>query len=217
MAAQFKKLYGRRPRTVLDVGTGSGHFVYACRQLGMKADGIELSGPSIDFCRKNFKIELKPVDFTRQWRNFLDADIVTFWGGIEHVPDPTIFLKTAHKVLGKKEGFVIAEVPRWDSISTAMQSLFPESVVRHLDPLGHAHIFTDTSLVTVFKRSGIAPVAAWYFGMDAYEKIIQMSHLLRNENLIKRLNKKINFLQDTFDKNHLSDMLVLAGRPLRYE
>lgn len=40
---QYENKYGKKPTSILDIGAGSGHFVYACRQLGIKADGIEIS------------------------------------------------------------------------------------------------------------------------------------------------------------------------------
>lgn len=213
MIKQFKSLYGRYPRYVLDVGAGGGHFVHACRKLGIKAEGVELSGPSIDFCKRSFGIELKAIDFINKWRDFADADVVTFWGVIEHTTVPTELLHTAHKILSRRDGLVVADVPRWNSLSTAIQCAFPESIVRHLDPLGHINCFTDESLSRVFEICGFAPVSAWYFGMDAYELLMQLSYNLREKCIMSKLKAYVNELQNGIDKEKISDEIVMTGRP----
>ena len=214
MIEQFKALYGRKPRTVLDVGAGAGHFVHTLRRLGINAMGIELNKSCIDFCKSNFGIKLETIDFVKHWKAFSDIDIITFWGVIEHVTKPVAMLQAAHNVLSKRQGLIVTEVPRCDSLSTTVQGLFSNNVVRHLDPLGHINVFTDNSLATSFEISGFAPVAAWYFGMDAYELTMQLFHSLKNKRILNVLKKSINCLQETIDHGQLSDTIVLAGKPI---
>lgn len=213
LCQEFCALYGRRPTSILDVGAGGGHFVYACQQLGTKARGIELSMASREFSKRNFNLDLDPIDFTKEWERFSDAEVVTFWGIIEHVADPIGLLQAAYKLLAGKESLVVASVPRWDSVSTGVQKLFPDSVARHLDPLGHIQCFTDSSFATAFEVSGFAPVAAWYFGLDAYELATQLAHALQDARVMDVVGKHVPFLQSILDRGRLSDSLVLAGKP----
>lgn len=213
MIDRFNALYKRMPRAVTDVGAGAGHFVHACKELGLKAYGVELSNSCIDFCKNNFDINLEPVDFTKGWNAFSDTDIITFWGVIEHLPRPLDLLRAAHKLLSGKDGIIIVEVPRWDSLSTAIQCLSPDRIIRHLDPLGHINIFTDSSLLTAFEISGFTPVAAWYFGMDGYELTTQLSYLLGDKRIMKELKKHTASMQHKIDQSRLSDTIVLAGKP----
>lgn len=210
---QFKLVYGREPASILDIGAGGGHFVYAARQLGLEAQGIEVSEVSREFCRKNFGFELEAVDFSQEWNRFSDFDIITFWGLIEHVPDPLSLLKSAYKALYGRETLVVTSAPHWDSFSTAVQSLFSNSVVRHLDPVGHLHIFTNGSLATAFEITGFAPVGAWYFGMDVYELFTQLA-MLAKEKATRVGAEVISALQSAIDRGRLSDSMVLTGRPL---
>ncbi len=210
---QFKRVYGREPKSILDVGTGSGHFVHLCRERGLKADGVELSKTGIEFCKNNFNIELFNVDFISEWSKFRDYDIICFWGVLEHVPYPCELLSAASMALSGKEGLVIAEVPRWDSISTAVQEVFSDSITRHLDPLGHISCFTDTSLATLFRDSGFDITAAWYFGMDAYEWSIQLSNLFGKNKVNKKMKELMPIFQQTLDKAKLSDEVVIVGKP----
>lgn len=209
----FRRLYGRDPRSILDVGAGSGHFVYACRQSGIHADGIELSEVGRAFCKDVFGFELLKTDFTQKWGKYRDYDVITFWGVIEHTPYPLEMLAAAAKILAGGEGLVVAEVPRWNCLGTAIQSRFKDSVVRHLEPLGHINCFTDSSLATSFRKTGFDIVAAWYFGMDAYELVMQLSYASDDPKVIQTLGPVIPALQQRLDLGMLSDEIVLAGKP----
>ena len=233
---QYKHVFGRQPKSILDVGAGSGHFIKACRDLGLKADGIELSETGRKFSKDFFNIELKSADFIKEWKKFTGYDIVTFWGVVEHVWQPTKLLSSARQALSEKNGLVIAAVPHWNSFSTAVQGIFSKSIVRHLDPSSHVSCFTDASIATAFVKAGLDISAAWYFGMDAYEFITQSSYFLRNKQsfstnkhsfstnkqsfssnkaLIEFLRPSVNRLQYSIDCAMLSDEIALAGKVTR--
>ncbi|MFC1866760.1 class I SAM-dependent methyltransferase [Thermodesulfobacteriota bacterium] len=208
---QYERIYGRPPRSIMDVGAGSGHFVYACQKLGVHCEGIEISESGRAFCKDNFNIELFDVDFLREAQRF-NCDIVSFFGLIEHVSSPIDMLKSSISALNK-EGMVIADVPRWDSFSTAVHCAFPDSVIRHLDPMDHIQCFSDSSLATAFNLSGYDIVAAWYFGMDAYELATQLSYISGDNNVLESLKEKIPLFQKTLDLAKLSDFTVFVGVP----
>lgn len=210
---QFERIYGRKPKSILDVGGGSGHFVYACRNLGIMADGIEISENGRRFCKKNFGFELINKDFREEWKAFTNYEVITFLGVIEHVPYPLEMLKAASMTLVGKEGLIAVEVPRWNCFSTAIQTEFFHSIVRHLDPLGHINSFTDSSLATAFEICKFEIVAAWYFGMDTYELVTQLSYLLNNNKVIRDIGKCIPAFQNAIDLAKLSDEMVFVGKP----
>lgn len=208
---QYKHNFGKEPTSILDVGAGSGHFVKACRMLGYKSDGLELSALGIEFCKKVFNITLFENDFIADYNRFTGYDIITFWGVIEHTITPLKMLSTAYKAFASKEGFLVASVPRWESMSTCIQKQFPNSINRHLDPLGHLHIFSDSSIALSFVKCGFCPTNAWYFGMDFYEMLIQLA-LQGNDIYLLENNKRIIAqMQTSYDQALLSDEIVLAG------
>lgn len=210
---QYEKVYGRKPVSILDVGAGGGHFVKACRDLGIKADGLELSESSRKFCKEVFNVELIKADFLRENNKFgVDYEIITFWGLIEHVKEPLKMLKTASKMLDNNKGLVVAAVPRWDCFGTTVQEAFKDTIIRHLSPLTHIHCFTDLSLATAFEESEFEIVAAWYLGMDAYELIIQLSNHLNDRKVIEELGGYIPKFQKQFDLSRLSDEMVFVGK-----
>lgn len=212
MIEQFKDLYGRKPKSVLDIGAGMGHFVHACKSLGVEAYGVEPSRISRAYCPKEWNIKLVKSD----WEAFGKVDIITFWGVLEHVPDPVEFLLRAKQLLCGRDTLVIAEVPRWRSLSTFVQRQGPNSIIRHLDPLGHIQFFTDKSLKRAFEDRGLMPVAMWYFGMDVYELVMQLAYYLRKPRIIQVLGRFISVLQSVVDRVRLSDEIVLAAQPMDY-
>lgn len=211
LISQYQRLYGQKPCKIIDVGAGSGHFVKACRDLGIFTVGIEISATGRMFCKKVFDIDLIDCDFMEYRNDFKEYDIVTFWGVIEHVTNPNGMLSSACKVLSRR-GLVVAETPRWDCLSTYVQKTFPNSIVRHLDPLGHVQLFTDSSLATAFNESGLDIVAAWYFGMDVYELVMQLSNLFKDSQVIHELGVYISGLQEILDLARLSDEMVFVGK-----
>ncbi len=208
---QYIRINGKHPNSILDVGTGSGHFVEACNRLGLNAEGIEISKTGINFARDNFGIELLELDFTIDWEKLDKYDIVTCWGIIEHTIHPVIILKTANNVLNDK-GIVTAGVPRWNSFGSKIQTMFPSTIIRHLDPLGHINCFTDSSLATALVNAGFNLQAAWYYGMDVYELLYQLALLFEDDDFIEKSKIIIAGAQDSIDSGLLSDSMVFLGQ-----
>ena len=206
----YKRIFGRTPSTLLDVGAGSGHMAAAAKRLGLDVDAMEVSKSGRAFSRDVFGIDLMPDNFLSSSLGKKSYDLITFWGVIEHVPYPLEMLNKARKHLTLEGGMVIAEVPRWHSLSSAIQTLHPDTVVRHLVPSEHLHIFSDSSIATSFLMSGLGPVAAWYYGMDVYETITQLSNNYKRETTTG-LNNYIEHLQPLIDVHRFADFIALAG------
>ena len=216
MIQVYQKQYGRKPKRVVDVGAGGGHFVEACRREGIEAVGVELSNDSQAFAKKTWGIELDGRDFTEIYNEYKGFDVVTFWGLLEHTPNPVQIAACARKVVEASDGgMVIAKLPRWNSLSAAAQRLNPETIIRHLDPAGHIMLFTDASAAELYFRSGLQPSAAWYFGMDAYETFMQLSNNTGYYEAFLNSGKFQMELQQFIDENRFSDNIAVAGIPNR--
>jgi SAM-dependent methyltransferase len=208
LAAYRRQRGGRAPATGLDVGAGGGHFVAAAREAGVAADGFELSQSSREFAADFFGIELRAVDFLTAGAH---ADLITFWGLLEYVPEPRRFLEAARAAL-PADGMLIVEVPRFDCLGTAVQAQFPDTVARHLDPTSHVNCFSDVSLAVALAETGFRPVEAWYFGMDAYELAVQLALHLGDE-LLPALAGALLPLQEGLDAARYCDDIVVAALP----
>ncbi|OGZ95137.1 MAG: hypothetical protein A3I44_03550 [Candidatus Sungbacteria bacterium RIFCSPLOWO2_02_FULL_51_17] len=206
----FEKAYGRKPKKIVDVGAGGGQFVYAARLLGLEADGVEPNEPSRNYCKEAFGIDLIPDDFLDFAKKAKGYDMVTAWAVLEHIPNFMEILAAARTML-PSEGMMVAEVPRWHSLDTAIQTRYADAVNRHLFPLSHIQIFSDNALAEAFCRNDLLPSAAWYFGMDTYELTMQLSRLTDDEKIITGTGKDLLGFQQTLDQGMLSDTMVFAG------
>lgn len=212
----YEKQYGKKPERILDVGSGAGHFVEACRRAGMKADGVELSESSRDFAKEIWGFEMDSRDFIEAAVDYEGYDIVTFWGLLEHTPNPGRILDAAYQVVSKSEngGMVISKLPRWDSLSSAAQRLNPETIIRHIDPMGHIMLFTDASAAELYYLHQFKPVAAWYYGMDVYETLMQIGNSTGDYKALVNTGEMQMELQQFVDEARFSDGLTIVGVPL---
>ncbi len=211
----YKKQYGVYPKRILDVGSGAGHFVEACRRDGIEAHGIELSESSREFAKEIWGFEMDGRDFTQVTKDYEGYDLVTFWGLLEHTPNPSKILQAAYDIVSKSEngGMVISKLPRWLSLSSAAQRLNPETIIRHIDPMGHIMLFTDASAAELYVRNNFAPVAAWYYGMDVYETLMQVGNHTDDYNALERTGQMQVDLQQFVDESRFSDGLTIVGIP----
>ena len=210
VVATYEARWGRKPQGLVDVGAGGGHFVAGCHEKGFHARGFEINGPARRFARKAFNVQLYEHDF-RETENLAGVEIVTLWGLLEYVDRPQTFLEAAARVMGP-ESLLVIEVPRIDCLSTAAQSLEDAFVARHLDPGSHLNLFSDASLMTLIHSCGFTPVAAWYFGMDAYELLTQLAHKTGSD-LPAQLAEAIPRLQSWLDHGRLCDDIIIAAIP----
>lgn len=210
---EYRRHFERTPTSFLDVGAGGGHFVQACHDRELGADGYEISQSSRDFASRTFGINLFSEGFLTGPRTPGLVDIITFWGLLEYVPSPAEFVLAARERLSPENGMLVVEVPRIDSLSTAIQKVFPHQVVRHLDPASHINVFSDTALIELLVRCGFRPIGAWYFGMDIYEFLCQVSVASGSEEFFSHADTFLPSLQAMTDRAQLCDDIVVAAVP----
>jgi len=209
---QYKNQYGEVPESILDIGSGAGHFVQAAREYGLAADGIEISESSRTDCKKLFGFDLINTNFYESDLDLTQYDLITFWGVLGLIYSPTDMLSKAFDCLRHSEkGMLIASVPKWNSFGTSVQNIHTDTIIRHMNVLGHIHIYSESSLATAFVNAGFSPCGAWYYGMDIYEFLMQLSYLSNIPSLPEKTAQYINPLQMTIDHAGLSDEIALAG------
>jgi len=209
--AAYESALAGSPSTMIDVGAGGGHMVRGFQEAGLSAAGYELSSASRAFAAEHLRIDLLDADFLTSSGD--PVDLVTMWGLLEYTADPAPFIAVARERLGSG-GMLVVEVPRFDSLGTAVQGIPGAVVARHLDPTSHLNCFSDESLATVLLAGGFRPVAAWYFGMDAYELLVQLALRIDDEGTLAALARPILDLQQTLDGALLCDDIVVAAVPL---
>jgi SAM-dependent methyltransferase len=140
--------------SILDVGCGFGHMLEAARDVGIEAEGFEISGQCADRCSDlGFTVhvgELEKVE--RQY------EAVTLLDVAEHVPNP---LRT-FRVCRELAQTIYIHTPRvsaWDHLFLALVRLAPTRSLAHRWlksrlSVAHLQLWSDRSLRVALSRSG---------------------------------------------------------------
>ena len=152
---------------LLDIGAGLGQFQRLAQQQGIKACGIEPSGPRRRYAAETFGLQLHGETIeTSFWQdNYRDFfDVITLWDVIEHVNFPRETLELALNLL-KPGGLLLLDTPSRDTfpyrlsqaayrISGGKLSLFLPSFYSAA-PYGHKQIFTPAQLNALLAELGL--------------------------------------------------------------
>ena len=204
----YKEQFGKEPRSILDFGAGSGHFLFACKKMGMKVAGIELDKDYVNWCKEQFHIELCQDIGDLHGEKF---DVVCSFNVIEHTYEPNEFVRE-YKAVMHERSLAVIETPRAESLTTRLQSVFPDEPRGMLIPYEHNHLFTDASLATLLFQNGLAINSIWYFGQDVSELILRIGHELNSDTTVI-FNKLYESLQRAIDLSHCSDLMLVAAIP----
>jgi 2-polyprenyl-3-methyl-5-hydroxy-6-metoxy-1,4-benzoquinol methylase len=104
---------------LLDIGCGSGFFLYAARKSGFSVEGLDISDANLNLIKKSFGIEvsISPVEAMDYPEG--QFDIITMWHSLEHNPDPAGIIRKCMKWL-KQDGTLVIEVPNHNCIDAKM-------------------------------------------------------------------------------------------------
>ncbi len=105
----FSDIY-RDARTCMDIGAGSGEFLYLAQATGIKARGVEPSVDYSEYCRDDLGLEVRTgrlEDFDFSAERF---DLIRLSHVLEHLPQPVETLKRLRDMLAEN-GVLYVEVP----------------------------------------------------------------------------------------------------------
>ena len=209
---KFIKKY-TKGKNWLDIGSGDGTAVAIAKLAGFRSSGIEMSKTAREFAKKYHKVELQDktlenfvIENTKKW------NVVSFFGVLEHVPNPTQMVRLANNLLAK-DGIIALELPNYNSLSTYVQKLskIPD---RHLIPYAHIMMYTIKSAQYILEKNGFKPIAVWFYGMDMIEFFKHISRKDKDfakSELSDLLIKKLNALQGIFDEDGMGDQFLILG------
>ncbi len=151
-------------KLLLDIGSGSGQFLYFNRYAFERCIGIEITKECIDFTRNILGLEVE------QNVDQLGAQVIsvaTFWHSLEHIPVPEISKILSFINKNADEGTrIIISVPN----SSSLQYRLFGTGYAYYDPMAHIHQFTMGSLILMMKNYGFekerefSSPAYYYFG-----------------------------------------------------
>jgi len=205
----FEVSYGKllpedKGAAILDVGCGTGHFLYYLKKKGYKNFlGIDISPQQIEFCKENISEKVKlanGLEFLKDKNRIYD--VVAAHDLLEHMPKEKIlfFVDVVYNSL-KKEGIFIVRVPNMSN---------PFSLDSRHSDFTHEIGFTAKSLYQVLWSGGFRDIRI------LPPKIISV-HSFRNfvrRILVNILHKFIRFLyyiQDFTMPQNLDKNLVAVS------
>jgi Methyltransferase domain len=163
---------------VADLGAGSGYFVAALRELGLAAEGYEVSAAQVALAEAYLgqgAVRRHALADTLSLAAELRAPIVSMIGVLEHVMEPRPLLRT---LCGNAHvHYLYISVPLF-SPCVFFELAFPGVFQRHLAG-GHTHLFTERSIDWMCGEFGLQRSAEWWFGADAMDLFRAVSVELR--------------------------------------
>ena len=210
-------------RTILDVGCGSGYFVYAALEAGFDASGLDVSATMVDYGNAQLK-QLRgcePLQYKEENAFFsavetTSAEVISAVGVIEHLREPDRFFESFAK---SEASYLFYSVPMF-SFSTLLENVSKTVFPRQLSG-GHTHLFTESSIKKMHDILGAKSVSEWRFGTDMMDLFRHLSILLQKNGGSERVTaelyslfgKSVDKLQAVLDESHAcSEIHVLAKK-----
>jgi SAM-dependent methyltransferase len=204
-----KNLTGLKKGSLLDIGSGTGHFASAMKKAGWKVKGIEINEKARNFSASTFGLEiigpekisgLKPESF----------DCVTMWHVLEHFHDPLKYISDIMPKL-RPRGLCLIALPNCSSYDANHYRQFwaAYDVPRHLwhfNPFTFAHFSGKTGM----KVEKIMTLPPDVFYISLLSEKYKGSSLPIIRGIIKAIC--FSFLS-AFNRNRSSSVIYILRKP----
>jgi len=196
------------PIKVLDIGCGTGDFLYACSRKGFKVSGIEPNKNAKKLANDKlpnliFKNSVFDLDAD------LKYDVITMWHVLEHVPNLNQYILKLKSLL-KKDGVLIIAVPNFKSYDAKYYKEFwaAYDVPRHL---WH---FSKKAISDLFGSVDIKVKQILPMRLDSfYVSLLSEKYKIGRTNFIKPflIGLRSNFY-GMFTKEYSSQIYILKNK-----
>ncbi len=159
-------------KTILDIGSGTGDFLVACKNNGWDIHGIEPNNKAKTIALKKIRISSNNIsnviknnigDLLCDLNDIQKYDVITMWHVLEHVPNLSEYILSLKKLL-KPNGSLIIAVPNYKSYDAQYYGKFwaAYDVPRHL---WH---FSQKSIQLLFSKHDFQIVKTLPMIFDSY-------------------------------------------------
>lgn len=146
---------------LLDVGAAGGAFVAAAARAGFTAAGIEPAPAFARHARESLGVDVRDGRVEDVVTG--EADVITLWHVLEHVPDPVDALRHLREGL-TPGGHLVIEVPNLESVAAGLHGV----AWTHLDAGTHVSHFSRETLSAAMRAAGLVPVTELSVPHDVY-------------------------------------------------
>jgi len=174
LAKQYPNLLQKPDRSVLDIGSATGHFLSEFKKSGWRTTGVELSYSASKFAREILGLEIINEDFFITDLDPQSYDLITMYHIIEHFLDPRAMLTKCHNLLSE-DGALFIETPNWVGIGALIRG----ENWSHIIPPEHLNYFSPQSLELLVKSSGFHVQCVTTVTPPILESIQQMRENIR--------------------------------------
>ena len=133
--------------SILDLGCGTGEFLFGCKKIGWQTTGIEPSEIARNQAIKNLKLDVKKETELTKFKND-SFDIITLWHVLEHIENLEDIIKNLYRIL-KPNGTIFIAVPNLNSYDANYYKSFWAAY----DVPIHLWHFSKKTISLIFKKN----------------------------------------------------------------
>jgi hypothetical protein len=186
-----------------DMGAGSGYFIKALRDLGVKdVKGYEVGLEQVrlgNFMNKADVIKRIKTTDTPQIARENKSKVVSFIGVFEHLQDLRLTLQSVRD--NEHTRYIYMCVPLV-SPTVFNEAVFQGVMPRHLSA-GHTHLFSEKSINYFCNEYGLEIIGEWWFGTDMMDYYRSVSVELKHNQPDVCLNLWEELFEELIDKLQL--------------
>lgn len=162
--------FNETDKKILDIGTGTGDFLAACKNSGWEVTGVEPNTDArevvigkLQNSRSKIYKSVDDLKLSTQHSTLSTYDIITMWHVLEHVPNLTEYVSNLKELL-KPNGTLIIAVPNYKSFDAIhyKEHWAAYDVPRHL---WH---FSKTAIQKIFQQENMKVVKTLPMKFDSY-------------------------------------------------
>ena len=147
---------------LLDFGCGKGQFLNQADKKGWNVIGIETERERAEFGKEAYGLNISNSEYKSGRLRSSPFNAITLFQVLEHLRSPKQLLKELIDNNLSEEGYIVIEVPLFDSI----QSKISRNKWLHLDPPVHYSHFTRETLLKLLKGVGVEVHKERYFSIQ---------------------------------------------------
>jgi hypothetical protein len=145
---------GVRPKTLMELGAGTGAVISACRARGLAGRYVAVDYAASAVCYMQSQgLEAIQADITDPAAQLPAADVVVLTHVLEHLEQPEEFL---HAIRQRVAAWVIVEVPLEDLPLCRVKAMVRD---RRKNTAGHVQFFTSATFERLIRGAGFEIVA----------------------------------------------------------
>lgn len=145
---------------LLDVGCATGFFLDEAVKQGWNGEGLDVSSFGVRYAREHFDLTAHHGTLTELDFESGAYDLVTMWDVIEHVPDPTAYVRRAAELL-RAGGVISLATPDIDSLPARLAG---RRWVGFKLSEEHVYYFSVRTLTRMLNAAGFEVVSVRHIG-----------------------------------------------------